>query len=137
MMINEYQRQTAFLRECIHFEDSEECHQLEERMTQAQRNERCLRRAMVLMAWLTMLAAAGLGYAAVLQGDLLHGVSRLTQLVLRVLCPLGVGSLVCLLVFTGVWASYRRELNRLREECRRQVMKLLETRFEEHKGAQH
>ena len=67
--MSDHQRETAFLRQCIRYDDTEERHRLEERITESLRDERCVRRAMWLMALLAMLAMAGLGYAAVFMAD--------------------------------------------------------------------
>ena len=67
--MSDHQRETAFLRQCIHYDDTAERHNLDERLTQAQRDERCVRCAVWLMALLTALAMAGLCYSAVFLAD--------------------------------------------------------------------
>ncbi len=102
--------------------------QLDERICQVQRDERCLRRAAWLMALVVMLATAGLGYGAVLLDDFPLRMSAFTsELVIKVFCAMGIGSLLCLVVFSCVGLFYRRELNHRREECRRRVTKLMDT----------
>ncbi len=64
--MSDHQRETAFLRQCIHYDDTAERHNLDERLTQAQRDERCVRCAVWLMALLTAHQApgrAGIGVA--------------------------------------------------------------------------
>src|SRR5437879_6483326 len=68
-IMSEHQRETAFLRQCILYDDSGEGHKLQESITQLQRNERCVRRAVWLMALLAALAMAGLCYASVFMAD--------------------------------------------------------------------
>ena len=68
-MMNEHQQQTAFLRQCLLYDDTEERHKLEEKITRLQVDERCVRRAVWLMALFAALAMAGLGYAAVFLAD--------------------------------------------------------------------
>ena len=48
----------------------------------------------------------------------------------RLVCELGLASLISLLVFAGLWFAYRRKLSGLLQECRRLVAKLLEARQE-------
>jgi Ni/Fe-hydrogenase subunit HybB-like protein len=128
--MSEQQRETAFLRQVILYDDTAERHKLEERITQAQRDERCVRRALGLMALLTALAMAGLCYAAVFLTDYPHNMTRLmTPFFVKVFCALGVGSLICLLAFAGLEVVYRKELEQRREECRRLATKLLESRL--------
>jgi len=49
-----------------------------------------------------------------------------SELVLRVLCELGLASLLCLAGFAGFLIAYRKKLNRLRKECFHLVIRLLE-----------
>ena len=58
--MNEHQRETAFLRQCLRYDDSPECHGLEERIASLQRDERCVRRALWLMLVLAGLLAVWL-----------------------------------------------------------------------------
>ena len=53
--MSEHQRQTAFLRQCLLYDDTEERHRLEVRITQLQRDELSVRRAVWLMALLAVL----------------------------------------------------------------------------------
>jgi hypothetical protein len=116
-MPSEHERETAFLRRCIRYDLSFTGRQLDERIAQVQRDERCLRRASRLMALMAGVAAAGLGYAALF-----------TSLpVIKMFCAIGIGSLICLVSFTGAGFVYRKELNRRREECRKLVTNLLES----------
>jgi len=123
---SEHQKETAFLRHLILYEDTAERHQLEERIAQIQRDERCVRRAMWVMAVLTFLAVIGLGYAAVLLEDFPQNKS---QFIIKIFSALGLGSLISLLAFVCLWMVLREELKRRREECRRIVTKLLQSRL--------
>jgi formate hydrogenlyase subunit 3/multisubunit Na+/H+ antiporter MnhD subunit len=129
--MNEHQRQTAFLRQCIRYDDTPEHHKLEERITELQRDEVCVRRAIWLMVLFAALAMAGLCYAAVFLADYPLNLSQfIAQLIIKILCALGVGSLICLVAFLGLGAIYRKELDQRREECRRLAIKLIESRLE-------
>src|SRR5437867_4094821 len=110
-MMSQHQRETEFLRRCLLYDDSTERHQLDERLTHLERNERCVRRAVWLMAVLTALAVAGLCYAAVFMADYPRNVPQfVTPLITRIFCALGLASVICMLAFVGLGAVYRREL---------------------------
>ena len=128
--MTERQRETTFLRQLIAYDDTAARHKLEESISRAQRDERCVRRAVWLMAVLTALAAVCLGYAAALLPDYPHNLSRFaTRFIVKVSCALGLASLVSLLGFVGVWARCRKDLGERREECRRLGRNLLESRL--------
>ncbi len=127
--MSDHQRETAFLRRCIGYDDTEERHRLEERITQIQRDERTVRRAVWLMALLAALAMAGLGYAAVFMAEYPLNVSQLTgRYLIKALCVLGGGSLICLFGFLGLGVVFRKELDQRREDCRRLALQVLESR---------
>jgi hypothetical protein len=127
-MTSDHEKETVFLRRCIRYDTSATGRQLDERIAQVQRDERCLRRASWLMALVAGLATAGLGYGAVLLNDFPSHMSAFTsQFAIKVFGTLGIGSLICLLAFTGIGLVYRRELNQRREECRGLVTNLLES----------
>jgi len=129
-MMSADQRETEFLKQCIRYDDTEERHRLEERITQIQRDERIVRRAVWLMALLIALAMAGLSYAAIFMMDYPLDLSEWTgRLLVKLLCALGGGSVICLFVFLGLGAVYRKELDRRREDCRRLALKVLESRL--------
>jgi len=125
-MVSEHERDTAFLRQCIVYADSTERGKVEERITQVQRDERCVRRAVWVMAHLTALSAVGLGYGVLLQENFPYGKSRFAA---KLLCEFGLASLISLVAFVALLMAYRKDLNRLRGECRRLATTLLESRL--------
>ena len=128
--MSEHQKQTAFLRQCLLYDDTEERHRLEDRITQILRDERIVRRAVWLMALLAAVAMAGLGYAAVFMADYPLNVSHLTtRFVIKALCVLGTGSLFCLFGFLILGVIFRNELDHRREDCRRLALRVLEARL--------
>jgi len=124
--LNEHERNTAFLRHCLLYHDAPECHQLEERLTQAYRNERCVRRAVWVMVLLAALATTGLCYSGIFLAQYPRNQSAI---IIRLLCVLGLASLICMMAFIGLGMIYRKELERYREECRRLATKLMESRL--------
>jgi hypothetical protein len=105
------------------FDDTAERRELEERVAQVQRDERCVQRAASLMALVSVLFAAALSYAVILHENFPYAKS---QLVFNLMCALGLASLISLMVLMGLSLSYRGKLNRLRAECRCLVTKLLD-----------
>ena len=128
--MSDRQRQTEFLRKCLLYDDSSECHTLTERIRQLQHKERCVRRAVWLMILLGALAFAGLGYLAVFLDDFPRNMPGfMTRFVTQVCCVLGLSSLICIPAFVGLEVVYRMELDKRREECQCLATKLLESRL--------
>ena len=128
--MSEHQKQTAFLRERLLYDDTPDRHKLEQRITQIQHDERCVRRAVWLMALFAALAVAGLCYCVIFLLDHPLSMSQLlTHFTAKVFCALALGSLICMLSFMGLGAIYRKELDQRREECRRLATKLMEARL--------
>ena len=125
-MMSEHQKHTEFLRHCLRYGESTEHQALEEKITQIQRDERCVQRAVWLMAILTALVVAGLGYPVILVENFPYSAP---QFIVNLICALGVASLICLLVFVGLGMAYRKKLDQQREECRQLVARLLESRL--------
>jgi hypothetical protein len=128
--MSERQKDTEFLRQCLLHDETAECLELQETITQAQRNERCLRRAVWLMVLLTGLAIAGLSYTTIFLPNFPQNTSQfLTPFSVKVFCAVGIASLICLLSFLGLGMIHRRQLDQRREECRRLATRLLESRL--------
>jgi len=124
--MSEHQRETAFLRRIMTFDETDERYKLEQRMGQVQRDERCVKRTAWLMAVLGGLGLAGLGYGLLFAERFPYGKSLL---VFNVLCTVGLAAVISLLVLACFLFGCRQKLNGLREECRRLIMKLLESRL--------
>ena len=119
-MMSEHQKHTEFLRHCLRYGESTEHQALEEKITQIQRDERCVQRAVWLMAILTALAVAVLGYPAILVENFPYNTP---QFIVNLICALGLASPICLLVFIGLGMVYRGKLDQRREESRQLVTK--------------
>jgi hypothetical protein len=124
--MSEYHRETEFLRQCILYDESAVRQELEAQVTHNQRNLRCVQRAAWLMAPLTALAAVFLYYPAIL---LQNFPDSAPNFIVNLVCALGLGSLISLLGFLGLGIVYRKRLDLRREECRRMVTRLLESRL--------
>src|SRR5262245_46465835 len=123
--MTEYERETAFLRHVIRFENTNECRELDEKIADAERDGRCVLRATWLVALFAGLGIAGITYVVALQPSVLDDNSLF---MIKVLCVIELASLISLSVFIGYLLVYRTKLNEAREECRQIVMKLLEGR---------
>ena len=125
-MMSEHQKHTEFLRHCLRYGESTEHQKLEEGITQVQRDARCVRRAVWLMAMVTALVVAGLGYGTVLVANFPYNAP---QIIVNLIYALGLGALISLVVFAGLGMVYRWKLDQRREECRQKVASLLELRL--------
>jgi len=124
--MSEHEKHTEFLRQCLLYDESARRRELHERITRIQRDARCVRRAVWLMAMLIALMVAGLGYEMILVDNFPYNLPRL---IINLVCALGLGSLISLLAFMGLGMVYRMKLDRQREECRQFVARLLESRL--------
>jgi len=124
--MSDHEKHTEFLRQCILYDESARRQELHEGITRIQRDARCVRRATWLMALLTALVLAGLGYEVILVDNFPYNIP---QSIINIICGLGMGSLISLLAFMGLGMVYRMKLDQRREECRQLVARLLESRL--------
>jgi hypothetical protein len=127
--MSEHQKDTAFLTQVISYDDTDERRRLAEHIARLQRDERCVRSAVWLMLLVTALALAGIGYGAVFRLHPMNLEQFMTQSGIKMLSALALGSLICVVTFLGLGATYRNELAKRRDECRRLAAKFLEKRF--------
>ena len=124
--MNDRERDTAFLREVIRHDCTDESHKVGEEINRLQGQIRVVHRAVFFMVVLTALAIAGLGYAVTLSLDYPDNLWRFSRHVgVKVPCALGFASLMSLLCLTGLGAAYRRQLDGQREKARQVAEKLL------------
>src|SRR6185369_10625252 len=121
-----------FLRRIIVYDDTEEHRELDRRIAQLQRDEYCVQRAALAAVLFTLAAMAGLAYVAILENNFPYNQS---QLLVTVLCDVGLASFICVVGFSSLLVVYRNRLNRLREECRQLVMKLVERQLGKSRAA--
>ena len=107
-------------------DESKSREKLEEEITQIQRRAGGVRRAAWLMAALTAIAVAGIGYPAILLENI---PDRAEQFFVIFFCALGVGSMISLLAFAGLGMVYRKRLCQRRLKYYHLVAKLLEARL--------
>jgi hypothetical protein len=124
--MSEYQRQAAFLKALMVYQDTAEHRLLEERLSSAERNEQCLSTSCRLVAIIALLGFSGLGYSAVLLPEFFN---NSTHFLVQFFSALGLGSMMCLAVFLGFWLWFRGVVNRIHEECRKSITEMMESRF--------
>lgn len=127
--MSEQQRDTAFLTRLISYDDSDERHNLAQKIARLQNDERCVKRAAWLMVLFAALATAGISYAAVFLLYPTNIMQFVEQPMIKILSAVALSSLICLLAFQALAAFYRMELARHREQCRCLAMKILEARL--------
>jgi len=120
-MTSSDRREIAFLKQCLRYDESAERIRLEEKINQIQLGQRCVLRGVSLMALLIVLALIGLWSAE-------NFSENNFGFMVKVFGAMGLGAAISLVGFLGVWVCYREELCRRQEECRRLVMRILESR---------
>jgi hypothetical protein len=110
----ERERQSEFLKSLL-TNETEECRRLQRRLEQAAQNEGSIRRALLLMIMIAVVAVVGLGYSVVLMPEFFDNA---TPLLVKLFCALGLGSVLCMVIFGGCWLHYRRRSNEVNEDCR-------------------
>jgi len=121
--MNAYPRETSLLTPVIGDEDSDERLNLQNRIAQARRHRRCVQRFASVIALFPLLALAGVGYETMWQTRFPYDGSHPG---IRVLCGIGLASLVCLAAFAGLLMGYHKKLKRLRWERPHLATRLLQ-----------
>ena len=124
--MSERQKQADFLKNLLAGNDCPEHRLLQERITAAERDERCLRRACRLVVVITLAALSALGYLTVLQVP--DSLARFGQVAFHFFHVLALGSGMCLGVFAGLLFWQRGLIHRLYEEGRKLVTVSLQHR---------
>jgi len=126
MITRDHHKHTEFLKHCLCYGESAGSQELRQEITRLQREERCVRRAAWMMAAFIALTVSLFCYATILLDNFPY---RQPRFVVNLICALGLGSLISLLAFLILDLVYRRKLDLRREECRRLVAGLLESRL--------
>lgn len=109
----------TFLKVLVRHLKREERRPLGDELAQAERAEKCIRRAVFLMIVLLLGSVAGMAYCAILLPEVFHDPNHL---LMRSWFVLGLGSLISQVVFLGYLLWHRTTVTRLRGECRRPVL---------------
>ena len=126
--MSERKKETDFLKSIIQWDESGQCQELQDRIKQAERDERCIRVAVCLVGLLGMLSLSGLGYAAVFVPEFAHFSSHIAT---KIFLALGLASMICLASFLGFWLRCRAASNQVYDEVRRFVREVLQARLKQ------
>ena len=121
--MSDRQKETEFLKWLIGYGDPEQCRDLRHRIHKLQHEQFCLRRIMVLMTVLNLVAFSGFCYAVVMVPDWM---GRTLPWVVRLSCALGLSSSISLLACFGYWFKQRLRLDAIHDECRQIVKNIVQ-----------
>jgi hypothetical protein len=116
--MTERERQRQFLEDLLE-KATGPAARLKDRILQTQHDEHCIRRALVLMVLVGIFSIMGLGYSAVLLPEFFDNA---TPMLVKIFCALGLGSLICMMIFGSCWLWYRKASNEVNEACRCYIM---------------
>jgi hypothetical protein len=102
--------ETSFLRQLMQAHHCDQCQQLQSRINKVERDEGCIRSALLLALALVVVSVAGLGYSAVLIPEFFD---NSTPFAVQAFTVLFIASTISLLGFICVWWWYRRLCNTL------------------------
>jgi ABC-type multidrug transport system fused ATPase/permease subunit len=117
--MSERQKQNEFLKELMRSQDSEDCRALQLRITEAERDERCICRAMRLAFFLAVASLAGLAYSSVFLTEFFQPATPRT---VQVLTALLMASAICLVGLIGFWLWYRGVCDGLAQQARKLII---------------
>jgi hypothetical protein len=123
-------KETAFLKLLLLHLGADETGLLTEPLNTAERNERCIRRALLLSTLLSLIALAGLCYSVVFLPDFFrnNAFQNWSEPAIKLFSVLALASFISSLAFGGGWLWYRRVLHRRHTQCRRFLTMLIESR---------
>jgi len=117
--MTERNKQNDFVRELIRSHDCADSRDLQSRIARAERDERCIWRALLLALLLALFSVAGLCYSAVFLPEFFqHQTPAAVWFFSAVLFASGI----CLLSFGAFWFWYRSVSNALYHEGRKFVL---------------
>ena len=122
----EHKTETSFLKELIAIDNSEANLQLRDSLAKADRENRFIVRAIILMVTLFIVSLAGLSYCALLVPQVFY---NSTHLATKSLSVLGLASLIAQLEFFGYLFWHRFAVIRLHKECRHRALLLVQSRL--------
>jgi hypothetical protein len=117
--MSEREKQIQFLKALICREHSGECQAIRQKIVDAERQERYIRRMIFLLIVLLLLCLACLCYTTLFWPEVFRDPS---QLLVKFSCSVGLASFICLVVFSGYWLWCRWLLNGLYQECRQLII---------------
>jgi hypothetical protein len=117
--MSEHQKQTECFKAMLQTEESWEHRQLRGEILTAERNERCVRRAILKIGMLMAIVFLCGLYTAVIMPEVILDVNHSLRKVFQILV---LGSCMTLLTYVGFWFYYRAVLFQVHTHCRRFMM---------------
>jgi hypothetical protein len=114
--MTERQKERVFVKDLLRREESPLGQDLQAQILKSEQNEKCVRCALMIVFVLGLLSLAGLGYSAVLLPSFFE---NSTPFLVRLFTALALACGLCLLLYVGLWFSYRATTNHLLNEIRR------------------
>lgn len=124
--MSERESQIAFIKKLALYENDTTLFDLQEKIAQAEKEERTVRYTAGLVALIGLISAWGLGYCAVFIDGFFQSPGHF---MVKFFAALSLGSLLSLFAFCGFWLWQRSLVNRLYQEVRKLLLSLNETRF--------
>src|SRR5688500_424081 len=121
--MTESQKQVAFLKVLTLYSDTEQARVWRQRLTEAEHNAQSIRRALTLITWLCVLSTSLLFFEAVMEPELLDGVSRVLTTVMG---AVGLASLASLIAFSCIWVYFHEATKRSCDQCRNFILATLD-----------
>ena len=118
--------QIAFIKKLALHENDSGLFDLQEKIAQAEKEEKTVRYTASLVALIGFISMWGLGYCAVFFDGFLESKDHF---LIKFFSALGLGSVLALAVFSGFWLWHRSVVNRLYSDVRKLLLSLTETRF--------
>lgn len=117
--MSEHQKQTEFFKAMVQGDDTVEHRQLKDNILTAEKNERCVRRAIIKIAMLMALSFIGALYTLVMMPEVIFEANHSLRKVFQILA---LGSIMSLATYIGFWLYYRALLFQVHSDCRRFIM---------------
>ena len=117
--MSEHQKQTAFFKAMVEQEDSHEHRELTERILKAERDERCVRRAIIKIILLMAMSFIGCLHTLVMMPEVIFESNHSMRKVFQILA---LGSIMSLATYVGFWFYFRALLFQVHGDCRRFLM---------------
>src|SRR5438046_9837250 len=123
--MSQRKKESRFIKSLILCDDSSHCHELQEKIKRAEKDEKCMEGALWLVLVIGMLSVSGLGYSAVFVPEFSRFSSHIAT---RICCAFALASCICVGIFFFLWLGYRAATNRVYDECRRFAHGLVESK---------
>jgi len=117
--MSEHQKQTAFFKAMVQAEDSVDHQELKERILKAERDERCVRRAIAKIVFLMAISLIGCLYTLVMVPEVIYETNHSLRKVFQILA---LGTIMSLTTYVCFWVYFRAVLFQVHSDCRRFLM---------------